>query len=154
MFEFDEKNFWNKRLDSHFDERAKKSTQAKKNAKKRWDKVALINNSNAVASVPHYKVDAIKERKGKERKVKETITKRFKVPEIKEIEIYFVEKNSDLNEASKFFNFYESKGWMVGKSKMKKWESAASGWISRNNTKSNHIQNVKTVRQPRILLTP
>ena len=70
LFEFDEKNFWNKRLDSHFDERAKKSTQAKKNAKKRWDKVALINNSNAVASVPHCKVDAIKERKGKERKVK------------------------------------------------------------------------------------
>ena len=103
---------------------------------------------------PQYDSNTIKESKGKESKGKETIIKRFKVPEIKEIEIYFVEKNSDLNEANKFFNFYESKGWMVGRSKMKKWESAASGWIIRDNTQSNQIQTVKPVRQSVIVLTP
>ena len=41
-------------------------------------------------------------------------------------------KGSEYVEAEKFWNFYDSKNWMVGKNKMKKWQSAASGWISRN----------------------
>lgn len=32
------------------------------------------------------------------------------------------------SEAEKFIAFYESKGWMVGKSKMRSWVSAMSGW--------------------------
>ena len=159
LFEFDEENFWNKRLDKHFDQRAKKSALAKKAVEKRWEKqrkVASKSQSEDHTDVlrPQYDSNTIKESKGKESKGKETIIKRFKVPEIKEIEIYFVKKNSDLNEASKFFNFYESKGWMVGRSKMKKWESAASGWIIRDNTQSNQIQTVKPVRQSVIVLTP
>jgi hypothetical protein len=35
------------------------------------------------------------------------------------------------NEASKFYNFYAAKGWMVGKNKMKSLTHAISGWISR-----------------------
>lgn len=31
-------------------------------------------------------------------------------------------------EALKFFCFYESKGWKVGKSPMKSWRSAMGGW--------------------------
>ena len=36
-------------------------------------------------------------------------------------------------QAKKFVNFYESKNWMIGKNKMTKWKSAASGWVSRSN---------------------
>jgi len=32
------------------------------------------------------------------------------------------------------FNFYESKGWLVGKAKMKNWKAAASNWIARAET--------------------
>jgi hypothetical protein len=35
-------------------------------------------------------------------------------------------------EAEKFFNFYASKGWKVGKEKMKSLPHAIGGWISRN----------------------
>ena len=31
-------------------------------------------------------------------------------------------------EAQKFFNYYESKGWMVGKNRMQIWRSALAGW--------------------------
>jgi hypothetical protein len=30
--------------------------------------------------------------------------------------------------AEKFWNFYESKGWMVGKNKMKNWKAAIKTW--------------------------
>ena len=47
---------------------------------------------------------------------------------------YFIEKGSNKNEGEKFYYFYESKGWNVGKTKMKNWKMSASGWISRNKT--------------------
>ena len=47
---------------------------------------------------------------------------------------YFKEKGSNKNEGEKFYYFYESKGWNVGKTKMKNWKMSASGWISRNKT--------------------
>jgi hypothetical protein len=57
---------------------------------------------------------------------------RFTPPTPKEINDYFREKGSSAEEAKKFFYFYESKNWMVGKNKMKKWKSSAGLWISRN----------------------
>ena len=55
---------------------------------------------------------------------------------------YFESKGSTAKEAEKFWLFYDSKNWMVGKSKMKKWESAASGWITRNKTDSKDIMQI------------
>lgn len=34
--------------------------------------------------------------------------------------------------ADRFVSFYESKGWMVGKNKMKSWKAAISGWLARD----------------------
>jgi hypothetical protein len=31
-----------------------------------------------------------------------------------------------------FVSFYESKGWMVGKNKMKSWKAAIAGWLARD----------------------
>ena len=64
---------------------------------------------------------------------------RFTPPLDTETISYFESKGSTRNEAEKFWLFYDSKNWMVGKTKMKKWESAASGWISRNKTDSKDI---------------
>jgi hypothetical protein len=32
----------------------------------------------------------------------------------------------------RFINFYESNGWKVGKNKMVSWESAITGWHTRD----------------------
>ena len=46
------------------------------------------------------------------------------------IKIYFNEKGFPPIEAEKFFNYYESNGWLVGgKTKMKDWKAAARNWI-------------------------
>lgn len=88
--------------------------------------------------------------------IKDTIVKnkkRFSPPNEEELLTYFFEKtkNEQLarKEAEQFYNYYESNGWMVGKNKMKKWESAASGWITRmdnfkNKNNGNNRKNNST----------
>ena len=66
-------------------------------------------------------------------------TARFVSPTIDEIFIYInqekgKEKSFAKKESEKMFNFYESKGWLVGKAKMKNWKAAASNWIARAET--------------------
>ena len=52
---------------------------------------------------------------------------RFQKPTIEEIRQYCLEKGYNVD-AEQFFNFYESKGWVVGKSPMKNWRAAVSTW--------------------------
>ena len=63
---------------------------------------------------------------------RETEKTKFEKPEIAEVNSFFLEKSSCIEESAKFFYFYESKGWFVGKQKMKNWKAAASGWLARN----------------------
>ena len=60
--------------------------------------------------------------------------KYFKEPKILEIENYCKERNNNID-AKAFFNFYESKGWVVGKAKMKDWKAAVRTWETRNKNK-------------------
>lgn len=60
----------------------------------------------------------------------------FKKPTIDEIESYCKERNNNVN-ANRFYDFYESKGWMVGKNKMKDWKASIRTWekeIKKDNT--------------------
>jgi len=56
---------------------------------------------------------------------------RFAPPSIQEIQNYINEKQYSVD-AERFYNFYESKNWMVGKNKMKKWKAAVANWSSTN----------------------
>jgi hypothetical protein len=43
---------------------------------------------------------------------------------------FFEEKQATQLEAEKFFNYFESNGWLVGgKTKMKDWKAAARNWL-------------------------
>ena len=55
---------------------------------------------------------------------------RFQKPTIEEIRQYCLEKGYNVD-ADQFFNFYESKGWVVGKSPMKNWRAAVCTWNKR-----------------------
>ena len=57
----------------------------------------------------------------------------FKKPTIAEIHEYCRERGNNIN-ATKFYYYYESKGWKVGKSKMKDWKSAVITWELNQNT--------------------
>jgi hypothetical protein len=53
--------------------------------------------------------------------------KRFIPPTADEVRDYCLSRNNDVN-PNKFINFYQSKGWVVGKAKMKDWKAAVRGW--------------------------
>ena len=55
---------------------------------------------------------------------------RFQKPTIEEIRQYCLEKGYNVD-AEQFFNFYESKGWVVGKAPMKNWRASVSTWNKR-----------------------
>jgi hypothetical protein len=51
-------------------------------------------------------------------------------PTLEFVKIYFNEKGVSSIEAEKFFNYFESNGWLVGgRAKMKDWKAAARNWI-------------------------
>ncbi|MCD8288153.1 MAG: hypothetical protein LUC18_04855 [Porphyromonadaceae bacterium] len=52
----------------------------------------------------------------------------FRPPSIEEIKARCREMNYTNVDPCKFFDFYESKGWMVGKNRMKKWHCALANW--------------------------
>ena len=51
----------------------------------------------------------------------------FNIPTEKEVKEYCKERGNSIN-AKKFIAFYESKGWMIGKNKMKDWQAAVRSW--------------------------
>ena len=57
--------------------------------------------------------------------------KKFKPPSVNEVQEY-----SSTIDAERFCDFYESKGWLIGKNKMKCWKSAVRNW-ERNSKKSD-----------------
>ena len=52
---------------------------------------------------------------------------KFVVPSIGEIEHYCAERNNAID-PKKFFDFYQAKGWMIGKNRMKDWKAAVRTW--------------------------
>lgn len=73
---------------------------------------------------------------------------RFIKPTIDEIKTFLNEQEyeTDIDRyADRFYNFYESKGWKVGKEKMKDWKAAIRGWLSRDNIKKKETGAVETI---------
>jgi hypothetical protein len=60
----------------------------------------------------------------------EKLVSKFSKPTLEETQIYFLEKNFPEIEAQRFFNYFESNGWLVGgRTKMKDWKAAARNWM-------------------------
>lgn len=80
--------------------------------------------------------------------LKESIEKRhFVPPTTQNVADYCKEKGITTVDAERFVDFYSSKGWMVGKNRMKDWKAAVRNWGRKdaaaepNNTKGNKFTN-------------
>lgn len=62
----------------------------------------------------------------------------FIKPSIEEVNKYCKERNNGIN-AQSFIDFYESKGWMIGKNKMKDWKAAIRTWEKNRNSKQEVV---------------
>jgi len=75
-------------------------------------------------------------RLGKDSLVKDSIesrakSTRFVPPTLEEVREYCIERHNSVD-PQRFIDFYESKGWMVGKNKMKDWKACVRTWEQRD----------------------
>lgn len=64
-------------------------------------------------------------------------SKRMKKPELDEIKEHFAKIGLPESEAERFFHYYESNGWRVGRNAMRSWKSASENW-------RRHVEESKT----------
>lgn len=94
-------------------------------------------NNQQITTIEEYKNINIKESN-----TKVLPKKSFVAPTVEDVKVYCQERNNNVD-AQKFVDFYECKGWMVGKNKMKDWKAAVRNWERMDNTKSKKPQNTK-----------
>lgn len=71
----------------------------------------------------------------------------FQKPSLDEIRQYCISRSNKVN-PEQFFNFYESKGWMVGKTPMRDWRAAIRTWEKRE---KEIPQRKRSTRQESVL---
>lgn len=94
------------------------------------DNINQVNNQDKKEKKE--KKEIYKERKEQREKVVVEKAPRFCPPTVDEVKAYCLEKNYTVD-AENFCDFYESKGWFVGKNKMKSWRAAVRTWQRRPN---------------------
>lgn len=90
-----------------------------------------INTDNKLKDISP-KVDISLEKENEPKK------KKFIPPTIEEVRAYCLEKGYDID-AEHFINFYESKGWYVGKNKMVSWKACVGTWVKNNKKQQTKV---------------
>lgn len=146
LFASDGTHFWSESLCRRMREREEKSEKARQSANARWSRKPASNkdfspnesDSHSDRNANASKNDALKESKRKEIKRKESNHNtplispqgertRFTPPTLEEVVAYCEERKNNVD-AAKWYDFYASKGWMVGRNKMKDWKAAVRTW--------------------------
>ena len=72
--------------------------------------------------------------------------KNFKKPTLEEVKVYCEERKNNVD-AELFIDFYESKGWKVGKDSMKDWKACVRTWEKSQKKKILSWQELKMKQQ-------
>lgn len=119
LFESSGKTITCIRIAKSLDERWTKSEELKK----------VIRGSEDLLQNGSRGLPLDKKRRDKKRK-DNSDSGRFAPPTLDEAFEYFKERGcNDKTQAERFIDFYESKGWVVGKSKMKDWRASVRNWL-------------------------
>ena len=131
-----------KQLDEDLERWKDKCRKNTDNINKRWNterNKSIRTNTNVYESIPTDTKNTDKDKDkdkdiykenntNKNISVKEkSPTSRFIPPTLDEVKNYCDERRNLVN-PEHFINFYQSKGWMVGKNKMKDWKAAVRNW--------------------------
>ena len=77
-----------------------------------------------------------------ENDLKENIKRKvFTKPTAEEVKAYCSERKNNVD-ADKFIDFYESKGWLIGKNPMKDWKACVRTWEKGGNSPPNKPSSV------------
>jgi len=66
------------------------------------------------------------------------------IPPAKNLVIEYCQQRKNNVDVNRWYNFYESKGWMIGKNKMKDWQAAIRTWEDEKDDEFN-----KAIREAR-----
>ena len=81
-----------------------------------------------------------KDRLGKDRLYID-VPQKFTKPTLAEITGYCLERDNNID-PERFFNYYESNGWMAGKHKMKDWKAAIRTWELKEKKKTQSFEEM------------
>ena len=85
-----------------------------------------VTTPHSLLTPPTPYIIQIKE-ENKEKEIIKEKTKRFSKPTPQEVQAYCDERENGIS-GEAFCDFYESKGWVIGKSPMKDWKAAVRTW--------------------------
>ena len=86
-------------------------------------------------------ISTIKDYTNKNNIIKNKRVLSFFKPTIDDVKLYCLERNNNID-AETFFDFYESKDWLVGKNKMKDWKASVRTWEQREQNKSQKMSKI------------
>ena len=139
------------RNDDKWDDIVKKRSEAgKKGMEKRWKNEQNITNdnkcyqtiTNITDSVSVSVSDSVSD-SDNDSDLKKENTKRkvFTKPTVEEVKAYCAERKNNVN-PDKFIDFYESKGWLIGKNPMKDWRACVRTWEKGGSSPPNKPSSV------------
>lgn len=149
-FEGNERYLWGAAkamIDNQRQSYENKVTGAAKAREKRTD----INKNDIDININQNDIKLIsKQEKIRKEKIREDkiTTMRFTPPSVDEVTAYCEERGNRVD-PQEFVDFYESKGWMVGKNKMKDWKASVRTWekSSRPKRKLGSYANERPIKK-------
>lgn len=141
LFEYTDEVFYSPSLVNRMLILEQKREMQRQKAEKRWakDAAALPRHCHGITTAMQVKNSKVKNRIVKnsiEKDSKEKDNRNTVPPLFDWIELYCKERNNSVD-ARKFFDFYQSKGWKIGKEKMKDWQAAVRTWEQRSSAQEN-----------------
>lgn len=97
------------------------------NARMRWHAVACGGMPNDAKHANEKEKAKEKEKEKAKEKGINPRPRAFTPPTVEEVATYCKERGNSVD-PNRFVDFYASKGWLVGKSKMKDWKAAVRNW--------------------------
>ena len=77
-------------------------------------------------------------------RIEERKRSNFSPPSLDEVKNYCLTRKNNID-SERFIDFYESKGWMIGKNRMKDWQAAVRTWENRNKESGKKVEEEKAV---------
>ncbi len=104
----------------------------------------FLQNSNTPSNSENLKNDddLKNEKEEKEKKVPSKKRKSFVPPSLEEVQEYCKERKNNVD-VWRWYNFYQAKGWLIGRNKMKDWKAAVRTWEDKKKPNTPTEQKVK-----------
>ena len=139
----------NRRMLVFNENRAKRSAAGRLGMARRWgynNVITPLLQSNSTVITSKVKESKVKEKES----IEKVAAKRpaFVAPSLQEVKDYISEKGYTVD-AQRFIDFYEAKGWMIGRNKMKDWRAAVRTWTRRPDQTPNQTNH--ETRKPKFL---